>query len=209
MRHTLLLAALESIINRAIPLDPAAEQALLNLEGRSLAIHCTQPALKVTVYFINQRVTMIGQLDANAHALITGPGPDLARQAFQEHFAIGGAIELSGDQEFVMDIQRIVKQLDLDWEEPLSRFLGDPLAHQVGQIGRGLFGWAKESAQTLLRTTSDFIQEESKWAATRPEVKSFVEDVDDLRLDSERLELRVERLQKRLQQRSPSEGQSK
>lgn len=197
MRHTLLLAALESIINRAIPLDPVAEQALSELEGRSVAIHSTQPSLKVTAYFLNQRVTLIGQLDSNAHAIIIGPGPDLARQAFREHFAIGGAIELSGDQDLVMELQRIVKQLDLDWEEPLSRFLGDPLAHQVGQIGRGLFGWAKESMQTMLRATSEFIQEESKWTANRDEIKGFVEGVDKLRLDSERLELRVERLQQR------------
>lgn len=195
MASSFIFAGLETVINRTLPLDPVAEQRLSALDGQAIAIQTSGPNFQLTVYFIDNRVQIHQGIDHKADALITGPVPDLARQAMSgDEFAIGGPVEVSGNLDLVKEMHDIARHLDLDWEEPLSGILGDPIAHQVGQVGRGIFRWAKKGAQTLLQDASTFVRDDTKAVANREELNEFHDAIDDLGMDIDRLEQRLERL---------------
>jgi ubiquinone biosynthesis protein UbiJ len=90
-----------------------------------------------------------------------------------------------------------MRRLDLDWEEELSRWLGDSLARKLGNLGRRSARVARESVQTLAMDLSEYLRFEKQALPDRTEVDEFNADVDTLRNDVERLKARINRLQAR------------
>ena len=93
----------------------------------------------------------------------------------------------------------MVEKLEIDWEEHLSRLTGDIIAHQIGNTVRGLFRWGERSAEHLGQDAADYLQEETDILPVPWEVEGFIEEVDTLRSDIDRLEARVKRLQRMLE----------
>ena len=80
-----------------------------------------------------------------------------------------------------------------DWEEELSRHVGDVAAHQLGNLVRGGLAWMQQAADTLTRDAGEYLKEESRDLPTRYEVDRFLDDVDRLAADLGRAEARVAR----------------
>jgi ubiquinone biosynthesis protein UbiJ len=92
----------------------------------------------------------------------------------------------------------LLDNLDIDWEEQLSRVVGDVAAHQVGNVVRSAMAWGKQALDTLGRDAAEYFQEESEDLVRPAEVSEFLDQVDVLRDDAERLAARVNRLEQRL-----------
>jgi ubiquinone biosynthesis protein UbiJ len=107
-----------------------------------------------------------------------------------------GTVTLSGDPALARDFEKLLDLAKPDWEEELSRFVGDVVAHQLGNLARGLFDWGNKAAATLSQDASEFLQEESRDLPTRFEVDEFLDEVDRLSADTSRVEKRIARLEK-------------
>ena len=81
-----------------------------------------------------------------------------------------------------------------DWEEELSRLVGDVAAHRLGSVARGLADWGLKAADTLALDAGEFLTEESRQIPTRYELEEFLDAVDTMRNDVDRLEARLDRL---------------
>ena len=97
-----------------------------------------------------------------------------------------------GDLSLLADYQRLLKNLDIDWEDMLSQFTGDIIGHQTAQLIRTKFGWVKDRANSAQRLTKEFLTEELKTVPGKPELETFYRDVDELRLAADRAAARVE-----------------
>jgi ubiquinone biosynthesis protein UbiJ len=108
-----------------------------------------------------------------------------------------GEVTIRGDVELGRRLRDLLEGMEIDWEEHLSRLTGDIVAHQVGNVARGVATWARQSADALARDAGDYLQYETQQLPGRAEVEEFMQRVDGLRNDVERLEARVQRLQQR------------
>jgi ubiquinone biosynthesis protein UbiJ len=81
-----------------------------------------------------------------------------------------------------------------DLEEDLSRIVGDVVAHRLTQTGAALLAWHAVAASNLAQSLAEYWTEEQPLIASRAAVREFVEAVDALRDDAQRLEKRIERL---------------
>ena len=86
--------------------------------------------------------------------------------------------------------------MDIDWEELLSRWVGDIAAHQLGKFGRSLREWAGETKRTLEMDISEYLREESDLVARQEDVAEFVDAVDTLRGDLDRLEESLKQIER-------------
>ena len=111
-----------------------------------------------------------------------------------------GDIQISGDTELGQQLRDILAAMDIDWEEHLSKFTGDVIAHQAGNAARASQRWAQQSSAALLQDTGEYLQYERELLPDRVQVETFMQQVDVLRDDVERLEARVLRLQQRQNQ---------
>ncbi len=195
-RGALLAAAVEGAANRLLALDPEIAGRLEALSGSVLAIELR--GVGTTLYFRPEgdRLQVSDLLETEPTATLSASPLDLARQLASEDWTSG--MELRGDATCVQRFHAVFKALDFDWEEQLSRVLGDVAAHQIGNLVRDALSWSSQAAGSLGRATADYLQEESRNLPTPGEVERYLEGVDALRADTERLAARVTRLERYL-----------
>jgi ubiquinone biosynthesis protein UbiJ len=197
---TAVFAALEKAVNAAVALDPHTVQRLERLEGKVMAVRLR--GLDMTFYLAPKGggLRVMSHYEAPPDVVLTGTPLDLAALAGgtpgQGMFT--GRVTLEGDVELGQRFQRVIAGLDIDWEEHLSRLTGDIVAHQVGNLARGFFGWARDTAENFGRDGAEYAQDELRLAPTRQEAEVYFRAVDELRSDYDRLEARVQRLRQRL-----------
>jgi ubiquinone biosynthesis protein UbiJ len=84
--------------------------------------------------------------------------------------------------------------MEIDWEEHLSRLVGDIAAHRIAGLVNGLRNWGKTAADNLADDVGEYLQEESRDVVSGAEMGVFYQRVDKLRDDTERLKARIDRL---------------
>ena len=187
---------IEEAGNRLLRLDPETLRRLGDLQGqvfciefrdlgRKLYLHPSEAGFRLeTDYDRPPSVTLRGNLATFAR-LGLGTSTDTLK---------AGELEIEGDAVLGQRLQRILSNLDLDWEESLARRLGDPVAHEIGRAARAFFSWQKQAIRTFGLNTSEYLQEEARLLPTRHEVETFLNAVDGVRADVDRLAARVQRL---------------
>lgn len=211
--HTAAIAALEGGINRALELaGPGVTVSLAPLEDCVFALHCTAPTIDIYLQPDGKNIRLMGHYDGPVTTSITGAATDFSTLASSSDPAatlINGNLALQGDSAPLIQLQRALSQLEIDWEAPLVNTLGDVAGHQLAQILRGAFNWGKQASSSLARQISEFIHEEARLSPPKLELEDFYRDVSELGLRVERLTSRTARLRKQLDRvRNPhAEGQ--
>jgi len=192
------LLPLEVALNAVLQLDPASRNAMAALEGRVLKIHCTEPEL--TVFLLPGKTPRLHtRCEQKAETTLEGNAADLLALFFAEDRAqalINSPVTLKGNSQLLMDIQALLAKLDPDFERPLSRLLGDVAAHEIGRGVRHGLAIGKRLAGTLSRSLGDYLHEEARLTPSTGEVEAFIDDVQRLKQDTERLAERIARLKR-------------
>ena len=105
-----------------------------------------------------------------------------------------GVLKIEGDVELANQLRAIFMRVDIDWEEVASKYVGDSLAYQLGVFARRANNYQLRSVENLRLDVSEYLQEESRITPTKVEIEKFLNDVDELDADIERLEARTRRL---------------
>ena len=190
------LSPFESVLNRNISGSSVARQLCQRLEGKVLALHLSGVPLSLFFRSDGERMT-IDTTDAGPPAAslrgtpiafmrLAGPTPEAAIR--------GGSIHIEGDAEVAQVFSELLEAAKPDFEEELSRVIGDIAAHQVGNAARSAVGFGRRAIDTLTQNLAEFLTEESRDLPTRTEADEFVAEVDKLRDDVARLEARIARL---------------
>lgn len=191
-----LAAALETALDLYLKHDPEARQSCASMEGKVIGLDITGTGL--TLYFLpgSDGVQVAGHYEGEVDTQLSGSLPGFARLALDssEEALFKGAVEIKGDTETGQQFQDILANVDWDWEERLSHITGDIIAHQAGKFVRKSGELIREGRATLEQDISEYLQEEARLVPTRTETAYFLEDVDQLRSDTDRLNARVERL---------------
>ena len=110
----------------------------------------------------------------------------------KEHFL--HAIEVTGNARLADEVMVLARNLRWDYEEDLSRFVGDVAAHRLAGAARDFLAWQADAAQRLASSFAEYATEEKKLVLRRDELDSFAQAIARLRDGVERLEQRVRRL---------------
>jgi len=189
---------LEAAVNRYLGMDPVCAARMGELEGRSIGIELRGTGLTFYVQPGAQRVHITDHLDTPADTVLHGAPLAMARlglggNASQTLFS--GTVTISGDVETGQTFQGILDDMDIDWEEQLSRLTGDIAAHQIGRALRHAGGLLRDGRNALEHDFGEYLQEELRVLPARVEVNNFCADVDQIRGAVDRLAARIRRVQ--------------
>jgi ubiquinone biosynthesis protein UbiJ len=199
MANEPLFQPIESLLNRNIAGSTPARALLQRLEGRSLEVRAEPTPLRIRFSVADGRVSVGGGGEGEPGAVIAGSPLSLAALAGPEpedHIR-QGSIRISGDAETAQLFQKLFKAARPDFEEELSRLMGDAAAHHVARAARDALSFSRRAFDTLTRNMGEFLTEESRDLPARPEVDAWVERVDRLRDDVDRFEGRLALLERR------------
>ncbi len=199
--HTAGIAALETAINAALKLDPSTLNKLSELQDHVFLLHCSAPELSLYLIPGDGEIRLCGFFDGKADTALTGSFSEftkLATAADPASALINGELELHGDSQALINLQKILKQLDIDWEAPLANIFGDVIGHQLGRNIRQGFRFGLQALQGIKRQLDEYIVEESDLVPPRWQVDHFLKDVDQLSIRTDRLNAQIQKLKQRL-----------
>lgn len=179
-------------INHLLRGAPWALEKLADHAGKIVAVKFGPIPLRFAVEPSGE-LSVAGS-EREADVTIDVPPPLLMRSMTQGRAALNDAA-ISGDTGFAQALAYIAQHLQWDYEEDLSKVVGDVAAHRIGSTARDLRAWAKESADSVLKMSKDFWTEERPTIAKSQQIAAFVAAVDELRDAVERLEKRIELMQ--------------
>jgi len=189
-----LLAAQEAILNRFLKLDPESSKVLNNLSGKVVKLELSS----LTHYWLfkSDTIYLTKNYSGVVDLVLRGSVFDFMRLAFmkKESALTAMPIQVSGDMEFAKQFKDLFSNLEIDWEEQLSRVVGDTIAYPLAQFFKSLSQWAKQSIDDLSQNVTDYVQAEMDYLVPDEELQIFFADIDDLRDDAARLEARMNRL---------------
>jgi len=188
----ILAAATEAALNGYLGMDPEIAARLDNLEGKVLALEILGLGAELYVLPNAGRVQVVDSYDGEPDVTLRGSPFAFAQLA--QGGVLGTGIEIRGDTALGQYFQTVLRDVEIDWEETLSGFTGDVVAHQIGNIVRDFTRWGSQVSETLIQNTSEYLQEERRDLPPEVTVNAFLDEVDTLQADVERLEARIDRL---------------
>ncbi|MCC7412181.1 MAG: SCP2 sterol-binding domain-containing protein [Gammaproteobacteria bacterium] len=194
----LVTAAVGALLAR----DPGLRARLAALEGRVVAVVIER--VEVTFYLLPRAdgIDITRRCPTSPDLTISGrPAALLAmlrrRAGAVAPAGVAGGVQLRGDLEAAQVLQDVAARLGIDWEELLASVIGDVGAHQIGRGARALARWIAGARDALAADVADYLRYESGLLARQDEVDQYVDAVDLVRDDVERLEARLRRLESR------------
>jgi ubiquinone biosynthesis protein UbiJ len=201
----MLTSTLENVLNRGLPRSPRAQQLCGELAGRRVAITIAPVQSAGTGYVLVEStgaslklsaVTAGTLANASPDAIVTGGPLSLLALSGSAPEAVlqRGDVRIDGDAELAQKFRELALLLRPDLEEELSLVLGDVPAHQIGRFARAAFGWTRKAAATTVRNVAEYLGHEQRDLVPRSEAEQFLQGVDTLREDVDRLAARIDLL---------------
>ncbi|MEY3743387.1 MAG: hypothetical protein RLZZ541_442 [Pseudomonadota bacterium] len=103
-------------------------------------------------------------------------------------------IVISGDTHLATEFAKVLSNMRWDYEDDLSKLVGDVSALKISQFGREAVSGIKRNSIQLAEMLSEYWQEEKPLIAKKRHVEKFNAEVDTLRADVARFEKRLTKL---------------
>jgi len=194
-------AVIEDATNRLLRLDPETLRRLGDIQGKVICVRISAEEKEGPVFYFSPSeggLQVRNEYDGKPDVTISGNLPAFLRliagDRAQGAFA-NGEMQISGDLELGQRFQRVLKRIDIDWEEISSHYVGDVLAHKLGNLARGVRAWGRQAHETLRQDSREFLQEEVRLLPRTEHIEALLDEIDRFRSDVARLEKRIQRLQ--------------
>ncbi len=189
---------IQNLLNKLISLDPESKNRLSKLDGKVVTIVLNMlHGIRFQLHFHASNIELKTSEIKQADTIITGTplsllhlslSPNNRKQFFAEDVSIEGNIELG------QDVIALFDELDIDWEEYASKWVGDVPAHNLGRFANKIKKFNKNLRETLCQNINEYTHEEIHLFPPHEELKDFFHDVDALRMDVDRLDARIQHL---------------
>lgn len=193
-----LLAAAEIGGNRLLGYDEVALRGCRDMQGHCIAVDITDLDIQLYCHPGDWGIRLSRHPPAQeVDATISGRLMALLNLAAVDDkvsTSIQERVSFNGNVAVAQKMQKVLAGLDIDWEEALAEHSGDILAYQIHHRARNLGRWLRQSADSLLQTSSEYLREEARLCPTSVEFEIFQSQLSELRHDVERCEIRLQQL---------------
>ena len=190
--------ALAKAINQGANASPAIREVLDQFDGKSIRFELTDFNYQFVLRVENQTVLIDSESDIPEDVVVQTTLPVLVKLLAQgkPDPTILQEVKIVGDVHLIQQFYQIFTNLEFDWEDELSKRIGDIPARQAGN----LFRWGKAQAsdfrETLRERARETLVDEHYLVPDHRRIETFLNDVDSLQANIDRLEKRVERLER-------------
>ncbi|MCE2571088.1 ubiquinone biosynthesis accessory factor UbiJ [Motilimonas eburnea] len=193
----LISAGVETGINSLQQWDRQGQARRKKLAGKVFSIELKE--LPKPFYFVisTQQVDVLGEYEGTPDVrvkLSVTALDELKDSAKTTSLIKQDKLEVEGDIQLLQQFAQLLTEMDIDWEDELSRYLGDVLAHKLcyglGQARRV----AGRQLCRIQRNVAEVITEEYRLAPSPLEVAFFCDQVTQLEQHSEQVFARLDKL---------------
>lgn len=196
-------ATLEPVINKVISLDPKLAQRLALLVNQPLVIDVRDWQQHICVLYTQSGLMLMTHrekpehcacfISADSSTLMHLKDPSLLTQLIRQD-----KLELAGDIHLAQAYSQAFSELDIDWAEQLSRYVGDAPAQAVYQGVQHANTQVKSNASKVAEQFTSLMQDELKVTIHPLELTVFTQQNRQLKTAVDALSTRIDTLSHQL-----------
>lgn len=220
-----LTAALEAAANKALEWSSNSTQLLLPLINKVCIIYIQEVETAVLFSFTPQDINVSADIDQLYNTIPDDNGAsalqnnqcwvsisvfaiDKLKQNNQMTKLIkSGKLDFAGDLGILQSVSRLFDNLDIDFEEVLSRYVGDAAAYQFNTSGKKAAASITSQLALLSKTLADAALDQKPIGVRPIMLINFSDGVNIIRADVDRLEAKLVQLELKLNAH-PAKGKS-
>jgi ubiquinone biosynthesis protein UbiJ len=191
----LLARLLSTLSSQTLKLDPVSYPRLEALAGTRIRFDITPPALPgaesgsllLTVGPESLDLKPVRE-DADAHAVVRGTLPDIARNFLGARSDAAAGVRIEGDEAALHAVAGLFRDLEPDIAEPLSSLVGRELADELVGAAEAGIAFLKSAAESM---TAGLQQQARQTWVNDEAFDQLMDRTDDLQLRIDRLDARV------------------
>ncbi len=188
-------AVVEKGLNTLLNMDSKNHETISKFAGKSLRVTVAElPA--PFVFQFNEQISVLShkeEVDCDISLSMSTLG-ELQDTSQITALLKNDKLTLEGDLHLAQGFAAMLQNLDIDWEEQLSQWIGDVAAHTTIQAFKRLSSHAEHTFVSLRGLLRDSIVDEKPIAIDRSQFNQHSQQVDELRSATARLEARINQL---------------
>jgi ubiquinone biosynthesis accessory factor UbiJ len=194
----MLTERIAAVLNRNLGQSPRARELCVQLAGKRIEIIMRSTPWKLAVES-DGAALLLTKPAAGAQpgdASIAGTPLSLLALAGDSPEAViqRGDVQIEGDAQLAQKFRELALLLRPDVEEELSRVVGDTPAFRMVSLARSALSWGRRAAATGVQNVGEYLAHERRDLVPRAEAAQFLQGVDRLREQVDRLAARVDGL---------------
>lgn len=179
-------------LNRLLGSESWARERLAPFAGETLELRA--PPLPALRFRVREDGRLSPAVPEAAASLAVTFGPGALAAALQGEEQLLRAVEVAGNARLASEVMFLVRHLRWDAEEDAARLIGDVAAHRLFATLRGAAAWHAETARRLAGSLVEYATEEARLIVRRVDLAELARNNAQLRDGLERLEKRIDRL---------------
>ncbi|MDP3087022.1 MAG: hypothetical protein Q8M99_02340 [Methylotenera sp.] len=179
---------LTRLLQHLISQNSWTNSILQPFSGKSVQFNSGQMSASVVI-LENGSLAIAGETNV-ADAIVTIP-PSLLIRLIAKDESAKMQISIAGDTHLASEFAKVFANMRWDYEDDLSKIVGDIPANKIGSITREAVYSVKETSINLAEMLSEYWQEENPIIAKKNHLEEFNTQVDTLRSDVARFEKKL------------------
>ncbi len=197
MNH-LFLPIFERLLNQYLKLDTEMQQQLEAFSGSVIRIRITSLDWQFFIIVKNKHLELKNHYEGPIDASLTSGITQLLKSAGSES-KISQDMELTGNIGLIQALTKIFKSVEIDFEEIMSKYLGDTVAHGLANALKEFKAFNVKLVKTKQENLTEYLQEEINLLIHPLRMSAFTDKIESLRDDVARLEAKVQLLGNRFE----------
>ena len=192
--ENILIDSVNSAMNKSLSYDYVSVKKLDTFNDKVIKVELDSTPFTFYIKIQNRKILLTKHCDGDIDTTIKGT--PLALFAMNQDEPIAGLknVQINGDANTGQFFAKWLKNLQPDWEEAWCDLLGDGMGVRVSNFAKGILDIGQRFKSSLISNTTEYLVEESRDLISPTEMEDFLDDVDDLKADTARLEQQIKLL---------------
>lgn len=189
----LLCAAFEQVMKKLLAMDPQAKKLLHQVQGKQLALELKELPWRF-VLSASEQGLLLNQHQEPADCEIStdlATARQLSEPSQLTSLIKQDKLSIQGDLQVAQKFSQLLQQLNPDWQQELSTWVGDALAHKIAVGLKHFQALLKEKLVQLEQQSIALMQDELSCTPSRIEYLQFQKELTDLQTRLEELTRKV------------------
>jgi len=183
--------------SRLLQSDPTTLERLGKLDGKVIALDFESTDVTLYMFPSEAGIRLRNEWDGEIDVHMKGTPSEMLKMGMANKAPVTPGkinIKLEGDLHVGQQFKKILDDMQIDWEELLSQHVGDIAAYHASRFLRGAHKRMREVVKTTAMDSSEYLRFEAEILPVDWRVNEFIDDVDLIREDVDRMAMRVDRL---------------
>lgn len=194
MINQFILAAVEGGLNPLLQTDRVALGRLAGLAGQVVEVRVNGSALRLYLIPHGEGLQLAKHWEAVPACTLTASAGQLLQLALNSEknpVLHQPGVSIEGNSGVLMELASILEDLQLDWPYLLQQWLGPLAAGLLSGGARAGSDWIRSGGASLKANLADYLAEESRMLVGNNEAQLHFAQLEQLKLQLDRLEARV------------------